>query len=52
MDARLAKIVECRFFAGYSRRRDGAPARHEPRTVQRDWLKAKAWLYQELEPSA
>lgn len=49
VDARLARIVECRFFAGYS---DGETARLlglSARTVQRDWLKAKAWLYQELE---
>jgi RNA polymerase sigma factor (TIGR02999 family) len=53
VDARLARIVECRFFAGYN---DGETARllgMSTRTVQRDWLKAKAWLYQELaEPTA
>ncbi len=52
VDPRLARIVECRFFAGYS---DGETARLlglSTRTVQRDWLKAKAWLYQELEEPA
>ena len=42
VDPRLARIVECRFFAGYS---DGETARLlgiSARTVQRDWLKAKA----------
>jgi RNA polymerase sigma factor (TIGR02999 family) len=49
LEPRLARIVECRFFAGYS---DGETARLlglSTRTVQRDWLKAKAWLYQELD---
>lgn len=52
LEPRLARIVECRFFAGYS---EGETARLlglSTRTVQRDWLKAKAWLYQELEEPA
>ena len=52
LDARLAKIVECRFFAGYSDAETARLLGMSTRTVQRDWLKAKAWLYQELEPEA
>jgi RNA polymerase sigma factor (TIGR02999 family) len=50
VDPRLAKLVEYRFFAGYS---DSEAARLldiSARTVQRDWIKARAWLYNELEP--
>jgi RNA polymerase sigma factor (TIGR02999 family) len=49
VDPRLAKLVEYRFFAGYS---DSEAARLlgvSARTVQRDWIKARAWLYQELQ---
>jgi RNA polymerase sigma factor (TIGR02999 family) len=45
---RLADVVECRFFGGYG---EGDTARAlgvSLRTVQRDWLKARAWLYREL----
>jgi len=49
---RLARIVECRFFAGMD---DGELAEAlgvTPRTVQRDWIRARAWLQRELEPTA
>jgi len=49
---RLARIVECRFFAGMN---DGELAEAlgvTPRTVQRDWIRAKAWLQRELESPA
>jgi RNA polymerase sigma factor (TIGR02999 family) len=45
---RLADVVECRFFGGYD---EGDTARAlgvSLRTVQRDWLKARAWLFREL----
>ncbi len=49
VDARLAKIVEYRFFAGYSDEETAQLIGISPRTVQRNWLKARAWLYQELD---
>ena len=48
VDPRLAKLVEFRFFAGYSDDETARLLDISPRTVQRDWIKARAWLYQEL----
>ncbi len=45
---RLADVVECRFFGGYSEEDTARALDVSVRTVQRDWLKARAWLYREL----
>jgi RNA polymerase sigma factor (TIGR02999 family) len=45
---RLADIVECRFFGGYGEEDTARALGVSLRTVQRDWLKARAWLYREL----
>lgn len=45
---RLARIVECRFFAGLSEEETAAALDVSVRTVQRDWMRAKAWLQEEL----
>ena len=45
---RLAQVVECRFFGGYSEEETARILGITDRTVRRDWIKAKAWLYQEL----
>jgi RNA polymerase sigma factor (TIGR02999 family) len=45
---RLAEVVECRFFAGYDEADTARALGISLRTVQRDWLKARAWLYREL----
>jgi RNA polymerase sigma factor (TIGR02999 family) len=45
---RQASVVECRFFAGFSEEDTAAALGTSLRTVQRDWLKARAWLYREL----
>ena len=45
---RLADVVECRFFAGYGEVETAAALGVSLRTTQRDWLKARAWLYREL----
>lgn len=49
LNPRLARIIECRFFAGYSELETAQVLGVTDRTVRRDWLKAKAWLYQALE---
>ncbi len=49
LDPRLARVVECRFFAGYSEAETGSILGLSERTVRRDWLQAKAWLYRELQ---
>jgi RNA polymerase sigma factor (TIGR02999 family) len=45
---RLSRIVECRFFGGMSMDETAAALSISDRTVRRDWIKAKAWLYGEL----
>lgn len=48
LDERLAQVVECRFFAGYSEQDTAAALGVTERTVRRDWVKARAWLRCEL----
>lgn len=50
LDERLARIVECRFFAGLSEAETAEALAVSRRTVQRNWLRARGWLRQELEP--
>ena len=46
---RLARVVECRFFGGLSEQETSEALDVSLRTVQRDWMRARAWLQQELE---
>jgi RNA polymerase sigma factor (TIGR02999 family) len=48
VEPRLARVVECRYFAGLSESETAEALEVSTRTAQRDWLKAKAWLRQEL----
>lgn len=50
LDERQRRIVECRFFGGMDEREIAEVLGVSTRTVQRDWLKARAWIYQELYP--
>ncbi len=45
---RLARVVECRFFAGLTEAETGEALGVTERTVRRDWHKARGWLYQAL----
>lgn len=45
---RLAQVVECRFFGGMTEDDTAVALGTSPRTVRRDWLKAKGWLAVEL----
>ncbi len=47
-DERMASIVECRFFAGYTEEETAEALNTSVRTVQRSWMKARAWLREEL----
>jgi RNA polymerase sigma factor (TIGR02999 family) len=47
-DERLARIVECRFFAGLSEEETAQAVGASLRTVQRGWTRARAWLREEL----
>lgn len=45
---RPARVVECRYFAGYSELETARALGISERTVRREWTFAKAWLYREL----
>jgi RNA polymerase sigma factor (TIGR02999 family) len=47
-DERLVRVFECRYFAGYSEQETADALGVSVRTVQRDWLKARAWLRRAL----
>jgi RNA polymerase sigma factor (TIGR02999 family) len=44
VDLRLTRVAECRFFAGYSEEETAGILGVSPRTVRRDWTRARAWL--------
>jgi RNA polymerase sigma factor (TIGR02999 family) len=48
MDERLARTVECRFFAGLSDEETAEALGVSQRTVQRDWVRARSWLKAEM----
>ena len=50
LDERLSRVVECRFFAGLTEAETAEVLGVTARTVARDWVKARGWLFQELRP--
>ena len=48
LDARQARVVECRFFGGLTEAETAEALGVTARTVARDWVKARGWLYTEL----
>lgn len=48
LNPRLVRVVECRFFAGYSEQETAEALDISERSVQRDWATARAWLKKEL----
>lgn len=48
VDPRLGRVVECRFFAGLTEAETAEALNVSQRTVARDWLMARGWLYREL----
>ncbi len=50
LDERLSRVVECRFFGGLTEEETAEALTVTSRTVRRDWVKAKGWLYQALQP--
>lgn len=48
-DERMGKIVRLRFYAGLSARDTALSLDIGERTVQREWVMARAWLIRDLE---
>jgi RNA polymerase sigma factor (TIGR02999 family) len=48
IDNRLARVVDCRYFAGLTEEETAAALGVSVRTAQREWLKARAWLREQL----
>jgi RNA polymerase sigma-70 factor, ECF subfamily len=49
-DPRLEQVVECHFFGGMSKQETAAALGVSVRTVERDWVRARAYLQRLLEP--
>jgi len=52
VDERLARVVELRFFGGLTEEQTARVLDVTARTVRRDWVKARGWLYRELSVAA
>lgn len=48
LDSRLRAVVEYRFFGGLREKEIAELLDVTERTVQRDWVKARAWLHKEI----
>jgi RNA polymerase sigma factor (TIGR02999 family) len=48
LEPRQRQVVECRFFGGMQEREIAVALGVTERTVGRDWVKARAWLYRAL----
>jgi RNA polymerase sigma factor (TIGR02999 family) len=48
VDARLTRVVECRYFGGMSVEEAAHALQVSPATIKRDWTLARAWLGREL----
>ncbi len=52
LDERQAQVVECRFFGGLTEPETAQALGVTERTVARDWVKARGWLFQVLADEA
>ena len=50
LEERQRQVVECRFFGGMEETEIALALGISERTVRRDWVKARAWLYRRLYP--
>ena len=48
LDERIGRVVECQFFAGYTKEETAEVLGVSVRTVHRDWIRAKGWLRKHL----
>jgi RNA polymerase sigma factor (TIGR02999 family) len=51
LDERQARVVEFRFFAGFTEEETADLLGVSARTVRNDWVKARGWLFRELRES-
>lgn len=49
---RACRVVECRYFGGLTEEETAAALGVSDRTVRRDWVKAREWLYRALSPDS
>ena len=52
LNERYAKVVELRYFGGLSIEETAEALQVAPMTIKRDWIAARAWLKQQVRPSA
>ena len=52
LDPNLAKVVDCRFFAGMDERETADVMGVTDRTVRRWWVQARAWIHSEMAQAA
>ena len=50
LEPRQRQVVECRFFGGMEEQEIATALGVSERTVHRDWMKARAWLYRYFYP--
>jgi RNA polymerase sigma-70 factor, ECF subfamily len=50
LEPRQRQVIECRFFGGMEEKDIAEALGISERTVRRDWVKARAWLFKELYP--
>ena len=50
LEPRQRQVVECRFFGGMEEQEIAVALGVSERTVHRDWMKARAWLYRHFNP--
>jgi RNA polymerase sigma factor (TIGR02999 family) len=50
LEPRQRQVVECRFFGGMEEQEIAVALGVSERTVHRDWVKARAWLYRCFHP--
>lgn len=48
LSPRQRQVVECRFFGGMEEKEIAAALDISDRTVRREWVKARAWLYAQI----
>ncbi len=51
-DSRLVRVIECRFFAGMTEPETATALDTSVSTVQRDWIRARAWFATHCAPDA